>query len=115
MAAHIGGVQASTLITQRMTAKMHRELLVWGASGNRGQCGYYPQPVMDKRNYKMTMLHPIPQTEKIDGKCCQPYGRTTAIWGAGREFPYQGEDFAYLIFRKRNCCASVFSAASLAP
>jgi conjugal transfer pilus assembly protein TraU len=115
VAAHIGGVQASTLITQRMTAKMHRELLVWGASGDRGQCGYYPQPVMDKRNYKMTMLHPIPQTKKIDGKCCQPYGRTTAIWGAGREFPYQGEDFAYLIFRKRNCCASVFSAASLAP
>jgi hypothetical protein len=107
VAAHIGGVQASTLIAQRMTAKMHRELLVWGAAGNRGQCGYYPQPLMDKRNYKMTMLHPVPQTDKLDGRCCQPYGRTTAIWGAGKEFPYQGEDFAYLIFRKRNCCASV--------
>jgi conjugal transfer pilus assembly protein TraU len=115
VAAHIGGVQASTLIAQRMTAKMHRELLVWGASGNRGRCGYYPQPLMDKRNYKMTMLHPVPQTDKIDGKCCQPYGRTTALWGAGKSFPYRGEDFSYLIFRKRNCCASVFSPASLAP
>ena len=27
VATHIGGVQASTLITQRMTAKMHRQLV----------------------------------------------------------------------------------------
>jgi conjugal transfer pilus assembly protein TraU len=107
--AHIGGVQASTLIAQRMLAKMHRELLIWSASGSRGQCGYYPQPLMDKRNYKFTMLHPIPQTKKIAGRCCQPFGRTTALWGAGREFPYKGEDFSYLVFRKRDCCASVIS------
>ncbi|WP_422822808.1 TraU family protein [Vibrio fluvialis] len=27
------------------------------------------------------------------------------MWGAGREFPYKGEDFTYLIWRKRTCCA----------
>lgn len=115
VAAHIGGVQASTLLAQRMTAKMHRELLIWGASGDKGKCGYYPQPIMDKKNYKMSMLFPRPQTDKIDGRCCQPYGRTTAIWGAGRTYPVKGEDFSYLIFRKRNCCATAFSPASLAP
>lgn len=102
--AHIGGVQASSLVMQRLIAKMHRELLMWAASGSDGLCGYYPQPVMDKTNYKYQMLYPIPQTKKIAGKCCQPFGRSTTLWGSGREFPYEGEDFAYQIFRKRNCC-----------
>ena len=115
VATHIGGVQASTLITQRMTAKMHRELLIWAGSGTAGECGYYPQPLMAKSNYKMQMVYPIPNTNKIDKRCCQPYGRTTAVWGAGKEYPYKGEDFAYMVFRKRNCCESVYSPASVAP
>lgn len=114
VATHIGGVQASTLITQRMTAKMHRELLIWAGSGTTGECGYYPQPLMAKSNYKMQMVYPIPNTNKIDKRCCQPYGRTTTVWGAGKEYPFKGEDFAYMVFRKRNCCESVFSPASIA-
>lgn len=105
--AHISHVQASSLLVQRMTAKLHRELLMWGTTGVDGMCGAYPLPVMDKTQYKYHMLYPIPQTDQIDGKCCQPYGRTTAIWGAGKSFPYVGEDFAYEVFRKRNCCLGV--------
>lgn len=60
---------------------------------------------MDKTNYKSQLTFPVPSTQKITGRCCQPYGRTTAVWGAGKEFPYQGEDFAYQIFRKRSCCS----------
>ncbi|MDP2024069.1 MAG: TraU family protein, partial [Hydrogenophaga sp.] len=26
------------------------------------------------------------------------------IWGAGKEYPVMGEDFAFMLFRKRNCC-----------
>lgn len=104
---HIGGVQASTLLTQRIITKMHREGVFWGASGKNGQCGYYPIPLMDKRTYKTQMLYPIPNTKKIAGKCCQPLGRTTTLWGAGKEYPYQGEDYSYLVFRKRDCCGGV--------
>ena len=103
--SRVGGVQASTLLTSRMTAKLHRELLMWSASGEDGLCGYYPQPMMDKRNYKFSMTYPIPQTEKIFGKCCQPFGRSSVIWGAGKEYPIKGEDYSYQIFRKRDCCA----------
>jgi conjugal transfer pilus assembly protein TraU len=109
--AHVGGVQASSLLTYRITAKMHREGLMWAASGENGMCGYYLQLLMDKTNYKYQMLYPIPQTEKISGKCCQPFGRSTILWGAGKEFPFEGEDFSYQIFRKRNCC----QGASIAP
>lgn len=104
---HIGGVQASSLITQRLTAKMHRQGLIWSGSGSAGLCGYHPRLNMSKSDYKYQMLYPVPQTKKIAGRCCQPYGRTTTVWGAGKEFPYKGEDFSYMIFRKRNCCQAV--------
>lgn len=103
-----GGVQASLLIAERMTGKMIREGLMAAASGPQGMCGYYPLTIMDKTEFKYQMLFPVPQTTKIAGKCCQPMGRTTVLWGAGKEFPYQGEDFVYEVFRKRNCCQGAF-------
>ena len=56
----------------------------------------------------MQMVYPIPNTQKEAGQCCQPFGRSTMIWGAGKEFPVSGEDFSYQIFRKRNCCAGAY-------
>lgn len=106
--SHHGGVQASSLLTQRMTNKMHRSGLMRAASGSDGMCNHYIQPIMDKTNYKYQMTYPVRQTEKINGKCCQPFGRTTALWGMGKEFPYRGEDFVYQIFRKRDCCLGAF-------
>ncbi|TFW13390.1 conjugal transfer protein [Massilia arenosa] len=101
---HMGGVRTAELITERLTAKMHRELLAWGWHGRAGLCGPYVLPVMDKTAYKTQLIYPIPATEKFGGRCCQPFGRTTALWGAGKEFPVRGEDFTFLLFRKRNCC-----------
>ncbi len=105
--AHVSHVQATSLLVQRMTAKLHREFLMWGTTGADGLCGNYALPVMDKTQYKYQMLYPVAQTDKINDRCCQPFGRTTAIWGAGKSYPYAGEDFAYMVFRKRNCCMGV--------
>lgn len=105
--AHVSHVQASSLLVQRMTAKLHRQGLMWGTSGDDGLCNRYIEPVMDKTRYKYHMLYPIPQTKKLGGKCCQPFGRSTALWGAGKSYPYDGEDFAYMVFRKKNCCMGV--------
>jgi len=103
-AAHIGGVQASLLMTQRMMAKLHRELLLWGTSGksNAEICDKYPLPIIKKTQYKTQMTYPRPTTR--GPMACNPLGRTEVIWGSGREFPYKGEDFGYLIWRKKNCC-----------
>lgn len=100
--AHIGGVQASLLLTQRMMAKLHRQLLLWGTSGRKGLCDKYAMPIIKKTQYKTQMTYPRPTTR--GPMACNPLGRTEVIWGAGREFPYKGEDFGYLIWRKRNCC-----------
>jgi len=101
---HVGGVRTATLLAQRMAAKMHRELLAWGWHGAAGLCGPYLLPVMDKTAYKTQLTYPIPSTQRPDGRCCHPFGRTTIDWGAGKEYPVRGEDFSFLLFRKRNCC-----------
>ena len=99
IAAHVGGVQGSLLATQKMMAKLHREHLLWGTSGKKALCDKYPLPVIKKSQYKTQMTYPSPQTDD-----CMPLGRSDALWASDKEFPYQGEDFGYLIFRKRNCC-----------
>jgi conjugal transfer pilus assembly protein TraU len=129
-----GGVRIASLIAQRLTAKLHRELIAWGWHGTRGQCGPYFLPMMDKLAYKSQLMYPIPagavngtscqagdsysggnclRTDGStysptailgEGRCCAPFGRTTIISGAGREYPVRGEDFAYMLFRKRTCC-----------
>jgi conjugal transfer pilus assembly protein TraU len=102
-----GGVPSSALIMQRFTAKLHRELLVWGTYGQQGVCSIFPQPLMDKRAYKFNMVSPSSTTKDKNGRCCQPFGRAHQWWGLGKEVPAGQQDFSYLIFRKRNCCFSL--------
>jgi len=111
----IGAVPSSSLLVSRITNKLHRQFLMWSASGEEGLCGYYPQPLMDKANYKFSMVYPIPQTQKILGRCCQPFGRTSVLWGAGKEYPVYGEDFSYQIYRKRDCCAGNLTSIVFTP
>ncbi len=106
--AHVGGVQASSLILQRFTMKLHREFVAFAAHGIPGWCGMYSMPILDKRIYKYSMLYPAVQGKGIDGRCCQPLGRSTHVWASGKEYPIQGEDFAYLLYRKRNCCERMY-------
>jgi len=103
---HVGGVQASTLLTERMTYKMHREGLLWDSVGQNSPalCYQYPTPILPKSRYRYQMINPIPTASGgEDG--CHAFGHTTSIWGAMHEYPYKGEDFGYLVWRKRNCCA----------
>ena len=97
---HIGGVDASLNITHRMTFKLHRQFLAQDTSTPSAMCGPVPQPIMRKNQYKQQMMFPIPQTNVGLG-----FGVPSMGWASGREFPYKGEDFSYLIWRKRTCCA----------
>lgn len=106
--SHVGGVQATSLILQRYAMKLHREFLAFAGNGMPGWCGLYPAPILDKRIYKYSMLYPSPQGKGPDDRCCQPMGRTTHLWAAGKEYPIKGEDFAYMMYRKRNCCERIY-------
>jgi conjugal transfer pilus assembly protein TraU len=101
-ASHNGGIQSSLLMVGRILAKLHREGLLWLTSGSEALCQKIPLPLIKKSQYKTQMTYPRPTTR--GPMACNPLGRTEVIWGEGREFPYKGEDFGYLIWRKRNCC-----------
>jgi conjugal transfer pilus assembly protein TraU len=98
--AHSGGVQASLLVLERFIAKLHREGLAWGYTGIQGLCGKYPMPIIKKTQYKTQMVYPVATTRGG----CHPLGRSDMLWSSGKSFPYKGEDFGYLIWRKRSCC-----------
>lgn len=96
---HNSGVGSSVLIMSKFMAKMHRELMMWGYYGVKGLCGKYPMPIIKKSQYRFQMTYPIPEIFS-----CKRIGQTEILWGAGREFPIFGEDFGFLIWRKRDCC-----------
>ncbi|HJD59648.1 MAG TPA: TraU family protein, partial [Rickettsia endosymbiont of Omalisus fontisbellaquei] len=100
---HNSGVGTSLLITAKFMAKLHRELLLWGYIGKEGLCGKYPMPIMKKSQYRLQMTYPIPETVN-----CKRIGQTEVFWYSGKEFPVRGEDFGYLIWRKRDCCLQPF-------
>jgi conjugal transfer pilus assembly protein TraU len=96
---HMGGIQASLLITGKFMAKLHREGLLWGTYGVKGLCGKYPMPIIKKNMYRLQMTYPIPTTQN-----CYPLGHTEVMWQGGKEYPYTGSDFGYLVWRNRDCC-----------
>jgi len=96
---HNGGVGTAQLVVSKFMAKLHRELMLWGYYGKEGMCGKYPMPIMKKSQYRLQMTYPIPEMSS-----CKRIGQTEVLWQAGREFPVWGEDFGFLIWRKRSCC-----------
>ena len=102
VSAHVGGVQASLLAAERMVFRLHRAGLALGTSGAGALCSTYPMPVMKKSQYRWQMSQPVPATAPRVG--CNPTGRSSVLWESLRELPVSGENFGYLLFRKRNCC-----------
>jgi conjugal transfer pilus assembly protein TraU len=133
-------LETAGVIQLRLLNKLHRQGINMSYYGNKGLCGGYRQVLMNKRQYKYSMVYPVSQTKSVtkaigtalsnsggtasdivkDGagiadvigktgkQCCQPFGRTTNIWGAGRYYPVKGEDQSYQIYRKRDCCQMVY-------
>ena len=95
-------MESSIQVLEKMIFKLHREFLLFGALGKRGVCGLYPMPWWDKKMYKIQMTYP--RVNKTSTMACNPIGKTTAIWGAGKEYPVKGEHFGYVIWRRRDCC-----------
>ena len=102
VSAHVGGVQASLLVAERMVFRMHRLGLAWGTSGSNALCARYVMPVMQKSQYRWQMSQPVPATSPAVG--CNPTGRSSVLWESLRELPVSGENFGYLLWRKRSCC-----------
>ncbi len=100
---HVGSfrglIQESLLLTQRALAKMHRTGMITGyESGNYCERSY--MPIWKKSLYKIQMARPVANTS--DG--CTTLGGTEVIWGAGKAYPKEGEEFVYILWTKKQCC-----------
>ncbi|MDB2613581.1 TraU family protein [Chlamydiales bacterium] len=106
VAHHVGAVQSSSLILQRAIALMHRSNLMKGFESDNF-CNPTYMPLIKKSLYKTQLVFPIAQTS---GEC-HPIGKSDVIWGSAKSFPVEGEDFAYLLWTKRQCCLDAVKPA----
>ena len=99
IAHHVGGIQASSLLTYRLIAKLHRARFL-KAYEDDNFCEQSYMPIVKKSLYKTQLVYPSTQTKGP----CLGLGSETITWGSGKSYPYGGEDFVYLIWLKRRCC-----------
>jgi len=98
-------VQVSSLLVARMAARLHKgfQLLdTTGPANYTGLCQPIPYPFLKKSQYKIQLVYPRPEPV---GFCCRFLGAPTDLYSAFQNFPVQGEDFGYLLWQKRECCA----------
>lgn len=109
ISAHVSGRQSSALLVSRLLLRLHRAGAARYTHSRQAACGpgWY-SPGLVKTAYKMNMLHPKPQEKRLN-RCCEPLGSSPELWGRGAEWPASGEDFVYLLFRKRHCCAGAIN------
>ncbi|MFZ1592974.1 MAG: TraU family protein [Chitinophagales bacterium] len=106
-ADHVGGIQSSSLYTTRIIAKMHRMGLAQETSTSDGSingkiCRKSRALKIKKSQYKLQMVNPKSSSSDLG---CWPLGLTDMAYSSFKEYPYDGQDFGYLIWRKKNCCA----------
>ena len=99
VAHHIGGIQASSLLTHRLLAKLH-SLHILRTFEKENYCEKTASYRIQKSAYKTQLAYPIPQTKGP----CNALGRSDITWGVGKNYPYDGEDFVYIIWTKKHCC-----------
>ena len=107
VAHHQGGIQASSLLVHRLLAKLHRMYLLKGYD-RKEFCEAKFMSVIKKTLYKTQLVYPTAQTKGP----CNALGRSTLIWGAGKSYPKGGEDFVYLVWRKKQCCLDAISTVA---
>lgn len=101
--SHYGGVMASQSVATRLTARMHRLLLARKTASVPTACSPKIAPIIPKSQYRMQITRPVAKTKGQYAGA--PIGASTQFIDAGREFPFNGESFGWLMWRKRNCCA----------
>jgi len=104
IAHHVGAPQASYLLIHRLLGKLHSLGLGLGFQEDNF-CDQTILPRIRKTIYKTQLVQPIANTKSP----CQPLGKSDIFWG--KSYPYGGEDFVYLIWKKKHCCLDMVKPA----
>ncbi|HMX98660.1 MAG TPA: TraU family protein [Agitococcus sp.] len=97
---HDGGPDTALGLTHRLAFTLHRLGMEMDTSTVAAMCFNIPQPIMRKGQYKAAFIQPIPSRNRAYG-----FGVPNVLFHAGREFPYKGEDYSLMVWRRKTCCA----------
>lgn len=70
----------------------------FGPIATQGICQAWPSPIWFKNAYRLQLIYPISY------QSATPIGVTDIIWGRGKNPPYAGDNFGYIIFKQKECC-----------
>lgn len=102
IAAHQSAMDSTTLAAERMLFKMHRQGLLHGSMGKRGMCGKYPMLWWKKSQYKLQVVNPSINKDKINST--NAIGKTVLPWSFAKDLNPANGDFGYLVWRRKECC-----------
>ena len=103
VAGPVGEANTAALLAARALAKLNRGYFEALTSTSAALCGKVYSGFIRKSQYRLQLLYPLPNTTAP--LCCPPLGRSALLWGSGKAYPVDGEDFSFLVWRQRDCCA----------
>ncbi|HHF7349653.1 TPA: conjugal transfer pilus assembly protein TraU [Legionella feeleii] len=94
-------ISAAILLAERLDFKLHRIGTIRDSVGKDAPalCKTYFSAILPKSRYRYQMVNTIPEAKR-----CHPFGHTVTDWEAGHTLPGDGDNFGFLIWKKRNCC-----------
>ena len=104
MRASAGADPTLTSLTAiRSRAAIYRRGFGLQTVGDMALCGGVPSPFMQKSQYRMSMVWPVPEITENHA-----VGANTATWGLGRSYPGPGDEHVYLLWEWEDCCLPLF-------
>ena len=94
-------ISAAVLLAERTDFKLHRIGAIRDSVGKDAPqiCNTRYAAIMPKSRYRYQMVNSI-----ADAQHCHPFGKSVVSWEAGHTYPSDGDNFGFLIWKKRNCC-----------
>lgn len=94
-------LSAATLLVERTDFKLHRLGAIRDSVGKDSPaiCNTYASSILPKSRYRYQLVNTLP-----DAKHCHPFGQSVVTWEAGHTYPGDGDNFGFLVWKKRNCC-----------
>ena len=97
-------LQAAVLLVERTDFKLHRFGAIKDSIGeytpeNPAICKPKYSAIMPKSRYRYELVNTIP-----DAKHCYPFGKSVTTFETGHVNPKDGDNFGFLVWKKRNCC-----------
>lgn len=80
--------------------KLHRQMILWNSFGpGTLLCTKWPSPIWFKNAYRLQIMYPKSNSKAI------VIGESGLKWGAGKNPPMKGDNYGWLVFKVRECCA----------